>query len=257
MQHFTRQGVADAGDGTGGVAVDEAMHHLGIDADHQGHVIVLGGDVFGGVAQVGATAELLETDQVGVCAAQFEEQVGAGGKAVVGAVVDHGRQLRCRGENGREVVFLRDQRGAAAKHAGDDHQPGGANLGRVGGMRHRLAGVHRASADDGRDAGAHQACHAFLALGLGQQRPVAHRAAVHHGAHAGIDQFTAFAHQRVEVRLALGGARGHQGGHGAGEDVVVHASYSWRNSGGSKGGVQMPQANGSCSSISRVLSAVM
>ncbi len=90
------------------------MHHLGVDADHQGHVVILGGDVLGGVAQVGATAELLEADQVGELAAQFEEQVGAGGEAVVRAVVDHRRQLRRGGQDGGEVVLLGNQRGTAA-----------------------------------------------------------------------------------------------------------------------------------------------
>src|SRR5690606_4221606 len=62
----------------------------------------------------------------------------------------------------------------------------------------------------------------FLALGFGEQRPVAHGTAVDHGAHAGLDQLLALAYQGVEVRLAVRRAGGHQGRDGAGEDVAAH-----------------------------------
>jgi hypothetical protein len=68
--------------------------------------------------------------------------------------------------------------------------------------------------------------HAFLTFGFGQQRPVTHRAAIDYGAHADIDQLATLGHQRIEVRFALGGARGHQGRHATGEDVVAHCFNS-------------------------------
>ncbi|MNG06264.1 hypothetical protein D3C84_894930 [compost metagenome] len=118
--------------------------------------------------------------------------------------------------------FLRGGRSAARQHARDDHQAMGTDFGRVCRMGHRFAAVDGTGADDGRNAGGHQARHAFLTLGFGQQRPVAHGTAIHHGAHANVDQLATLGHQRVEVRLALGGAWGHQCRDAASENVVAH-----------------------------------
>jgi hypothetical protein len=74
------------------------MEDIGIDADHQQNIIISRGDVFGRIAQVIVTAELLEADKVREILAQVEEQIGARGKAVIGAVIDDRRQVWPRSE---------------------------------------------------------------------------------------------------------------------------------------------------------------
>ena len=50
------------------------MVNLCVDTDHEGHLIVLTGDVLGGIAQIILAAEFLEADQVGMLGAQGKEQ---------------------------------------------------------------------------------------------------------------------------------------------------------------------------------------
>ena len=83
--------------------------------------------------------------------AQGEEQVGLGFEAVVGAVVDHGRQVGRGRKHRLEMVALRHERGSARQDARDEHQAAGADLLRVGGMRHGARGIDRAGADDDRE----------------------------------------------------------------------------------------------------------
>jgi hypothetical protein len=64
-----------------------------VDTDHQGQAIVTGRDVLGGVGHISLAAEFLEADEVGKARAQVEEQIGAGGETVIGAVVDDRGQI--------------------------------------------------------------------------------------------------------------------------------------------------------------------
>ncbi len=68
MQHFPRQHVADAGDGAARPAIDVAVEHLRVDADHQRDFRRSPGDVLGGVAQRLRAAEFLEADEVRISA---------------------------------------------------------------------------------------------------------------------------------------------------------------------------------------------
>ena len=74
-QHFARQHVADAGDDAAGAAIDDAMEHLGVDADHQRDLGRSPGDVFGGVAQRLRAAEFLESDEMGDIGSQDRRTV--------------------------------------------------------------------------------------------------------------------------------------------------------------------------------------
>ena len=105
-QHLARQHVADAGDDAARAAVDDAVKHLGVDADHQRNVVGLPGDVFGRVAQRLRAAEFLESDEMRELAAQVEEQFGASLEAVVGAVVDDRRQIDRCGKDAAEMAAL-------------------------------------------------------------------------------------------------------------------------------------------------------
>ncbi len=57
-----------------------------------------------------------------------------------------------------------------------------------------------------------QGLDALLPVLVGEERPVAHRAAIDHGRHADPDQLVAFPCERLEIRRAVGLAGGHQGG---------------------------------------------
>jgi len=212
MQDFPRQDIADACDRAGCAAIDEAVKDRGIDADHQRDLVVAAGDVLGGIAQVVGSAEFLEADKVPVLGAQREKEVGAGREAVIGAVVYDGRQGRGSRQDGLEMRLLGGDDRAARKNAGDDHQALRPDLLGMRGMRHRGRRIDRAGSHDERDACLHQMLDAFHALRVGQERPVAHRAAVDDGGHAGGDELLALAHQRVEIRRAVVVAGGHQGG---------------------------------------------
>ncbi len=110
MQHLARQHVADAGDRAGRAAVDEAVKDLRVDADHQRQGGILAGYVLRRIAQRGCAAELLEADKMGMALPQREEQIGAGLVAIVGAVVDHGRQIHRGVEHRLEMRALRRRR---------------------------------------------------------------------------------------------------------------------------------------------------
>ena len=154
--------------------------------------------------------------------AQREEQVRLGRITIIGAVVDDRRHVWRGFEDCLEVVALRRDRQPARQDPRNDHQPGGAELLRVGGMGHGRGRVDRAGADDDRHTGAGQALHALHALGVGQKRPVPAGPAIDHARHARCDQFLSLAHQRVEIGLAVGGARGQQRGDRAEKDIFVH-----------------------------------
>ena len=89
-------------------------------------------------------------------------------------------------------------------------------MGRMVGSELRILG---AGAHDHGNACLHQPGHALLPGGVGEQGPVAHRAAVDHGRHAGGDEIATGGHQRVEVGPAGGVAGGHEGGHAAAEGI--------------------------------------
>ena len=75
---------------------------------------------------------------------------------------------------------------------------------RMGGERGGAEGVLRACADDDRNARRDQLLDAGHALLVGQQRPVAHRAAIDDPRHAGIDELASFAGEGGEIRRAAG-----------------------------------------------------
>ncbi|MNE41385.1 hypothetical protein D3C80_1354530 [compost metagenome] len=222
VNDFLRQNIADAGDGAGCAAIDEAVENGRIDADHQGYFIITAGDVLGRITHVGRAAEFLEADKVLVLGAQGKEEIGAGGKAVIGAVVDNRRDIRRSRQDGLEMRLLGGDDRTARQDTGNDHQALGANLLGVGGMCHGRSGVDRAGADDHRNAGLDQALHAFHALLVGEQRPVAHGTAINDSRHAIGNEFLALAHKRIEIRGAIRLAGGHQCGNHAGKNAGRH-----------------------------------
>ena len=115
------------------------------------------GDMLGRIAQRLGAAELLEADEMGKLAAQFEEQLGPGLEAVIGAVVDDRRQVDRGLEHAGEMAALGRRRRAARQHARDDHQPPRAVLLACAASAAALLGVLRARADDDRQAGARRA----------------------------------------------------------------------------------------------------
>ena len=82
--------------GSGGSAIDEAVEDLGVDSGHEDEGVIDAGDVFGGVAEGGGSAEFLEADEGGELFAEGKEEVGFGFEAVVGAVVNDGGKISSR-----------------------------------------------------------------------------------------------------------------------------------------------------------------
>jgi hypothetical protein len=109
-------------------------------------------------------AELLEADQIRMVLAQREEQVRTGFEAVVGTVVDHGRQVLGGRQDRAEVGLLRNCRRATRQHARDHHQASGANFGSMASMGYGALGVDRAGADDDSQACLDQSRDPLLAL---------------------------------------------------------------------------------------------
>ncbi len=226
QQRFFGQRGANAGDGPGCAAVNETMVDLGIHTDHQRNFVILAGDVLCGVTQIISATEFLEANQVRVFCAQGKEQFRAGGKAVDRAVVDDRRHVWRRVQNGFEVVLLSRDGGTARQHAWDHHQANSTNFLRMGGMSHSGFGIDGTGAHNNRQPSCHQTFHAFHALGVGQQRPVAHGTTVDHGGHASFDHFLAFFDQRVIIRRAVVFARCHQRRHSARKNIVRHSGAS-------------------------------
>src|SRR6202020_787028 len=73
-QHFVREHIADTSDGAAGAAIDEAVEHFGVDADHERDVVRTPGDMLRGVAQRFLAAEFLESDQMGKLISQVEKE---------------------------------------------------------------------------------------------------------------------------------------------------------------------------------------
>ena len=94
------------------------------------------------------------------------------------------------------------------------------------GERGGALGILRARPDDDREAGLDETLDALHALLVGQQRPVAHRAAIDDGRHAGRDQLPPLAHQRAEIGRPVGLAGRHQRRDRAGEYVRGHGGGS-------------------------------
>ena len=140
------------------------MHNPGIDANHQGDIIIGRGDEFTGIAGVGRAAKLFEADKIGVFGAQGVEKIGPGGKAVIRAVVDDRGHVGGSRKDRLEMRPLRCGRGAARQDTGNDHQPMRADLCRVPGDRHGSRSVDGAGADDHLHAGFYQTLDTFHAL---------------------------------------------------------------------------------------------
>ena len=225
-QHLARQNVADAGDDAGGPAIDDAMEHLGVDADHERNPGLPPGNMLRGVAQRFGAAELLEPDEMRVFPAQIEEQLRPGLEAIIGAVVDDRRQVDRRLENAGEMAALGRRRRAAREDARDDHQPPRAFCLGVTRERCGLRGVLRPGADDDRQAGVRQALDALHPLLQSQERPVAHRSAIDEPRHPRVDELAAGAHEGVEIRAPIGVAGRHQSRNGSGKNLRGHAGGS-------------------------------
>ena len=108
-EDFPGQGGADAGDRSGGSAVDEAVVDLGVDSGHEDEGIIDRCDVLGGVAEGRGSTEFLEADEGGELFAELEEEFGFGFEAVVRRVVDDGGQVASGAEDGSEVISLGDR----------------------------------------------------------------------------------------------------------------------------------------------------
>src|SRR5271170_7015246 len=134
---------------------------------------------------------------------------------IIGAVVDHGGKIDRRFEDAGKMRAL----GAARQGARYDHEALGADFLGVPGEGGRPLRILRARSDDDRDARVDEMLDALHALFVGQQRPIAHGAAVDYGGHSGLDQLSPLAGQRAEVGRPVGLAGGHQRRHYAREHV--------------------------------------
>lgn len=105
-EDFFWKGIADAGDGSGGSAVDEAVVNLGIDSGHQDEGVVHAGDVFGGVAEGVGSTKFLESDEGRELVAEREEEVGLGFETVVGGIINNGGEVSSGLEDFAEVMNL-------------------------------------------------------------------------------------------------------------------------------------------------------
>ena len=170
MQHLARQHVADPGDRARGAAIDEAVKHLRVDADHQRQRRVLARDVLGRVAQRGRAAELLEADEMRMAARGASKNRSAGSRSR--------NRGCCRSPHGRSTAGLEHRR-RNARAARAATMPRDSTRGMIIrpcraaplGMRResgRARRVLRARADDDRHAGRHQLLDAFHALLVGR-----------------------------------------------------------------------------------------
>jgi hypothetical protein len=92
-EDFLWKSIANTGDGSGCAAIHEAVVDLGVDTSHEDEGVVGAGDVFGGVAQRVCSTKFLKADERGKCFTKGEEEVGFCFEAVVGGVVDDGREV--------------------------------------------------------------------------------------------------------------------------------------------------------------------
>ena len=144
------------------------MEDLRIHAHHQGHGRILTGDMFGGIAQRGGPAKLLEADQMRVAFMQIKEQVGACFKAVIGAVIDDGRQINGGFQHGFEMRALGCNRGTTRQNTRNDHQAAGSDFFGMGGQGAGPLRVLGACTDNHRHTGFQQSLDALHALLVGQ-----------------------------------------------------------------------------------------
>ena len=173
-QHRRRQGIAHTSDGAHRSAPHDSMEDLRIHADHQAEVGVAAGDVFGRIGERGCAAKLLEANEVRKLRPQVEKQWSLRLEAVIGAVVDHGREAGGRPQDAGKMVPLRRGRSAPGEHPGDHHQPRRADLPRMGRVLGGTLRILSSGAHDHGNPGLHEAGHALLPLPIGQQWPVAH-----------------------------------------------------------------------------------
>ena len=116
---------------------------------------------------------------------ELKEEFGACFEAIMGAVINDGGKIDRRLEDAREMHVLGRGRRPARQDARDDHQAPGADLLGVPGEGGRPPRILCACPDDDGEARFDQMLDALHALFVGQQRPIAHRAAVDHGRHSG------------------------------------------------------------------------
>ena len=152
-------------------------------------------------------------------APQLHEQVGLGLKAVVGAVVDHRRQIAPRFQDGREMSTLSRRRTASRQQSRDQHQPRRSDCLGVSRVFRRESRILCSGANHDRHSRLDQPPDPLLPLLIGEQRPVPHRPAIHHGAHPDIDQLPRLTDERLVVHRAIRKARRHQRRHAATKDI--------------------------------------
>lgn len=218
-EDLLRQGIADPGDGSDRTAVDKAVKDLRVDADHEGEIGIAARDVFGGVAERFGSAEFFETDEVGVILPEVKKEIGFRFKSVVGAVVDHCREISSGIENVGEVSALRGRRRSPGHDAGNDHETGGPDFTGVGGMSGGEARILCAGSDDDGDSAFDESGDARLPLGVRQERPVSHGAAVDDSTHAGFDETACGPDEGGKVRLPGGIAGSHESRDAALKDI--------------------------------------
>ena len=209
------QGVADAGDRSGRSAVDKAVIDLGIDSRHEDERFVDAGDVLGSVAQGTRSPEFLEADEGGEFAAEGKEEIGFGFEAVVGRVVNDGREVTSRLQDLTKVVALGSGGTSPREDPRNDHEAIGPHFAGVGRMGGRDGRVLRSRPNDRRDSCFDEAANALHALLIGQQGPIAHRSTVNYSPHPGMDEIVGRGHESIVVDDALGIAGGHESGNTA------------------------------------------
>ena len=221
-QHLDGQRIAHAGDRPGGSTSDVTVEHLRIHPHHQCQARIPVGDIFSGISQGGCTTEFLEADQVRELTIQVKKQFGLGFETVIGTVVNDRRQLPCRAENIGKVGTLRCRRNTTGKHARYHHQPGRTDLTGMRRVVDRLPWALCPGTDHHRHTGLGQAAHTLLSLLIGQQWPVAHRTAIHHPTHPGLNQALGRCHQCIKIGCAGRIAGRHQGGNASTKYIRTH-----------------------------------
>src|SRR5690606_37938169 len=114
----------------------------------QGYIVISARDVFGCVTHGFRTAKFLEADEVWMFRTQCEEQVGAGCKTVIRAVVDNGWQIGSRRKDRLEMSLLRRDRRPTRENARNNHHALRTNFLRMGCVSGSDLRINSAGADD-------------------------------------------------------------------------------------------------------------
>ena len=110
---------------------------------------------------------------------------------------------------------------SARENAGNHHQTLGSHFTGMSGVRGGGTTILGPRADHGGDAGFDQKLHAFHALFVGEQGPVAHRSAIDHTPHALLDQVLTSGDKSIVIDFPVFKTGRHEGGNGALENRSV------------------------------------